>query len=529
MSLVIEKLKSEDGEKPDVCCEASVKSYEALSSLSEVSDLDNNEDSVMTMKMKLINNALDQIGFTPYHLKLFFLNGMGYATDSQLTFIESNVRQFVNAQFGYKFPVSNIMLYGGMLAGSLFWGLSGDLIGRRLAFNLSLMTSAIFTIMGGMMGTFATYNLFVFLGAFSAGGNLVLDTCVFLEFLAHKDQWLLTFFALFWGVGQTVAVLLAFAFLPNHSCTVDENTTPQSCPSHENKGWRYVYYTNGAIVLVLAILRLTVVRLKETPKFLVSNNRDEEAVANLQSIAQKYGRNCDLTVEDLKKCGNITSNHDYRDDRTLSGTVKLVWCHIKILFSNRKIGRSTGLLFASWLMLGIAYPLYISFLPQYLKQRGGQIDATDTYGVYRDNIISNVVSISGPIMAGGMLYYIPALGRRGVMCIGGITSMAFFFGYTAVRTRTQNVALSSVSFATIYIYFSVLYAYSPEVLPSSARATGNALCIALTRVSGCMVALIGYYGDPTTSVPIWICGALVGVIGLMALFFPFEPSKQRVL
>lgn len=499
-------------------------------SLSSIEKSDASEmelgDSVLTQKMRLINHAMDQIGFTRYHLKLFFLNGMGYATDSQLTFLESNVRQFINAQFGYSFPVSNVMLYGGMLAGSLFWGLSGDLIGRRLAFNLSLLTSAIFNIMTGMMGTFATYNLFVFLGAFSAGGNLVLDTCVFLEFLANKDMWLLTFFALFWGIGQTIAVLLAYAFLPDNSCA---GTTPETCPSHENKGWRYVYYTNGSIVLVLAVLRLTIIRLRETPKFLVANNRDAEAVFTLQSIAQKYNRPCDLTLEDLQACGEITSNQDYREHQDVKGTLRLIGEHVKTLFSTKKLARSTSLLLLSWLMLGIAYPLYISFLPEYLKQRGGQIEATDIKGVYRDNIISNVVSITGPMMAGAMLYFLPVLGRRGVMCIGGLTSMAMFFGYTAVRTRAQNVALSSVSFATIYIYFSVLYAYSPEVLPSSARATGNAFCIATTRVAGCMVPIIGYYSDPTTSVPIWICGSLVGVLGIIALLFPFEPSKQRVL
>jgi hypothetical protein len=88
----------------------------------------------------------------------------------------------------------------------------------------------------------------------------------------------MTFYALFWGVGQTIAVLVSYAFLPNYSC---EGPDPANCPSHENRGWRYVYYVNGSIVLVLAILRLTVIRLSETPKFLVSNDRDEEAVSNL--------------------------------------------------------------------------------------------------------------------------------------------------------------------------------------------------------------------------------------------------------
>ena len=62
---------------------------------------------------------------------------------------------------------------------ALVWGFGADLIGRRLAFNLSLLLSAIFTIMTGMMGNMASYCLFVLLSSFAAGGNLVLDTCVF--------------------------------------------------------------------------------------------------------------------------------------------------------------------------------------------------------------------------------------------------------------------------------------------------------------------------------------------------------------
>lgn len=34
-------------------------------------------DPVLNEKMFLVNNAIDEIGFTPYHMKLFILNGFG--------------------------------------------------------------------------------------------------------------------------------------------------------------------------------------------------------------------------------------------------------------------------------------------------------------------------------------------------------------------------------------------------------------------------------------------------------------------
>lgn len=481
------------------------------------------DDPALDLKLQLINDALEEIGFTPYHLKLFFLNGMGYATDSQLTLLESSVRTYVNYQFSYEFPVSAVVFYGGLLVGSIFWGFGADLIGRKTAFNLSLLLSSIMTICTGAMGTFATYCLFVFFISFFAGGNLVLDTCVFLEYLPRKNQWLLTFFALFWGVGQTIAVLTAWAFLPHNSCTSIDN-----CPSSLNKGWRYVYYVNGAIVLVLAILRLTVVRLKETPKYLVSNNRDQDAVDNLQQIAKKYNRPCSLTFEQLKACGDI-STIELNETTSFANTWALIKKHLGVLFQDKKSTLSSTLLFSSWLLLGIAYPLYSSFLPEYLASRGASTTERSVHDIYRDDLISNSCSTIGPMISGALLYFVPILGQKGVLIIGGVSTMALLFGYTAVRTNAQNVGLSAAVYAVIFMYYGCLYAYSPMIMPSSARATGNSICFACTRIASCFVPVISWYADTTTSVPIWICGSLLGVIGCSAWFFPYDPAKQIIL
>jgi MFS family permease len=92
-----------------------------------------------------------------------------------------------------------IAVYVGMLIGALFWGLSADIIGRKFAFNVSLIISSIFAIIAGASPNWEVLGLFVALSAFGAGGNLVLDTAVFLEYLPSKQQWLLTLMAAWWG------------------------------------------------------------------------------------------------------------------------------------------------------------------------------------------------------------------------------------------------------------------------------------------------------------------------------------------
>lgn len=86
-----------------------------------------------------------------------------------------------------------------MLVGALWWGLSADIIGRRFAFNCSLMISSIFAIVAGASPDWIVLGLFICLAAFGAGGNLVLDTAVFLEYLPSQKQWLLTLMAMWWG------------------------------------------------------------------------------------------------------------------------------------------------------------------------------------------------------------------------------------------------------------------------------------------------------------------------------------------
>jgi MFS family permease len=109
-----------------------------------------------------------------------------------------------------------IALYVGLLVGALFWGIGADMIGRKWAFNFSLLIASIFSIVAGASPNFTTWALFVALSGFGAGGNLVLDTTVFLEYLPSNKQWMVTFMAVWWGLGQAVAGLLAWAFIRKH-------------------------------------------------------------------------------------------------------------------------------------------------------------------------------------------------------------------------------------------------------------------------------------------------------------------------
>jgi MFS family permease len=320
-------------------------------------------DPALNAKMHLINNAIDEIGFTNYQVKLFFLNGFGYAVDSLILLIQS----IIAGQAAFEFNPSwsygmTCAVYVGMLVGALFWGLSADIIGRKYAFNVSLMISSVFCIVAGASPNWIVLGLFVSLAAFGSGGNLVLDTTVFLEYLPSQYQWLLTCMACWWGLGQFVAGLFAWAFITNFSCG-DPSTTGIACGWHNNAGWRYVWFASGALVFVMSILRLTVIRLRETPKFLVGEGRDAEVVDTLQYIANRYHRHCSLTLEQMQACGVTGGVLPSNRRGSVSAHAKKkasfseVYMHLKGLFATKKLGLSTSLIWFSWTLIGLAYPL----------------------------------------------------------------------------------------------------------------------------------------------------------------------------
>jgi MFS family permease len=141
-------------------------------------------------------------------------NPSSFAVDSLLTFIIGVVKGQVALEMQPSYNGgAQMALYVGLLFGALFWGLSADMIGRKWAFNLSLLTAAIFSIAAGASPNYPALATFVALAAFGAGGNLVLDTTVFLEFLPSSKQYLVVTMALWWGIGQTIAGLLAWAFI----------------------------------------------------------------------------------------------------------------------------------------------------------------------------------------------------------------------------------------------------------------------------------------------------------------------------
>lgn len=273
----------------------------------------------------------------------------------------------------------------------------------------------------------------------------------------------------------------------------------------------------------MSILRITVIRLKETPKFLIGEGRDEQCVETLQSIAAKYNRPCSLTLEQLVACGfTNTGRRGSVAHASQRFSFAEVLVHLKGLYATKRIGLSTTLIWFSWTLIGLAYPLYNVFLPSYLASRGADFGQTSAFITWRNYAIVNMCGIFGPVLAGYMCA--TPLGRKYTMVIGALVTMAFFFAYTQVRSQAQNLGFNCAISFCLNIYYGTLYAYTPEVLPSAHRGTGNGIAIGCNRIMGILSAVIATVANVRCSLPL---GSILDDLHC-SLIFPLERYSRSV-
>ncbi len=148
--------------------------------------------------------------------------------------------------------------------------------------------------------------------------------------------------------------------LPTKAITYLNCTSFDTCTYGNNKGWRILMYSSSTMVFIMSILRVTVIRLRETPKYLLGEGKDEQLVAQFHELAGKYNRPCTITVEELAACGVVRSAHVGQGRQIFGLTVHFSFSefllHIRGLFATKKIGLSTSLIWFSWTLIGLFFP-----------------------------------------------------------------------------------------------------------------------------------------------------------------------------
>ena len=164
----------------------------------------------------------------------------------------------------------------------MFWGFGCDVFGRRWAFNLTIGVTAVFGLIAAGSPNFAAIGAFAALWSVGVGGNLPVDSAIFLEFLPGSHQYLLTILSVDWALAQVVATLIAWPLLGNLTCQEDV-----VCTKSENMGWRYFMICMGGIAMIMFFLRFVCFTIFESPKYLMGKGKDAEAVRTVHEVARR--------------------------------------------------------------------------------------------------------------------------------------------------------------------------------------------------------------------------------------------------
>ncbi|KAH7100322.1 MFS general substrate transporter [Auriculariales sp. MPI-PUGE-AT-0066] len=477
-------------------------------------------DPVYQEKAHILNNAIQEIGMGRYQWFLFVVCGFGWLADNLWPIVTGLILAPVVQEFHQKGPFLKLAQNVGLLLGAVGWGVGSDIWGRRWSFNITLLITGVFALAAGGAPSFGSLSAFVGLWSIGVGGNLPVDSSLFLEFIPGSHQWLLTVLAIWWAFGQLIGSLIAWPLIPNFSCA----STADTCERADNMGWRYFLFTMGGLMLILWGVRFFLFPLQESPKFLMGRGRDEKAVEVVHMIAKKNGTRSNLTVEDLRAVDNNSAGTGPMNTSASAAAKRKIASlnthHVKALFATRKLAYSTTLLIIIWALIGLAFPL--------LQTRGADFGDGSVYITYRNQVILSVIGVPGALL-GGWFVEIPFLGRRGTLSIFTILTGVFLFASTTARTSDALLGWNCGYSFTSNVMYGVLYALTPECFPTKDRGTGNALVASANRVFGIMAPIIALYADLRTSVPIWISGAIFIVAGLIALLLPFEPRGKASL
>jgi len=532
-------------------------------------------------QIALVNKIIhEDIGFGAFQIKLTLLAGFGWLADNIWFEVLSMTLTLVKEEWNlgereHSPKWATFSLYSGLLIGSLAWGFLSDVIGRRPSWNLTLFISAAFGIAVGAAPSFPVMCVLLGLLGLGLGGNLPVDGAMLIEYIPGPQQWILTFLSLFWCIGQLYAALISWAFITNYYCEDNinwkgsDNDKPP-CLKADNWGWRYSWFLLGGTVMLMFIIRFLVYPVPESPKFLLAAGREEEAYEVLLFIAKENKKKLHLTFEQLRDAKfkpiaydatntvhavvesdspkeNPKSQVQYGSTYTrwmqrswnVSGlrpdNIRRTLKHIdrsplSALFASRKMARNTIFITLCWGLIGLAYPLYNSFIATYLAQiNDASDDAESLSRQYRDLVIMSVCGIPGSFVAAAGVE-IPRIGRRGTMAFFTMLTGLFLFLFTTANNSSAILGWNCAVNLTQNAMYAVLYAITYEVFPAPQRGTGDGLSMSVQRVFGIVATIVAVYASQNGfKPPIYVSASAFIVTSALMLLLPYEPRGTTAI
>jgi len=408
-----------------------------------------------------LDEALQKVGVGIWQIQLVLTLCVGVIADAA----EATLLSFLGPCAQHEFSLTtsetsfiNSVVFMGAMVGAMFFGFFADLKGRRSAYALSL--GILFVFGAGTFFTRSYFELLLCRGfvGFGLGGGLAP-----FDFLSETVPpnirgicCLLS--SLFWGIGSVLTV--GAAWLTLDVC-----------------GWRSVALLCSVPVL-LALL--TVFFLPESPRWLLSQGRKEEALVALQRAAKSNGVILEkFTLKSIAIENNQTNVQD---------------------IFKQPLRKTTFLLIINWASFGFCYYAIIQLSTKIFEDTSSADHCSFSFS----EIL--IPALSEPFMIIVTMFFVEKSRR--------ITqSLNYFLAGTFSLLLGLPFSLSTLAMVAFFargcmnVSSSVTWVVTPECYPTHIRATAHAFFYNTARIGACLSSFWIYSSLPTEQV----CGLISGL------------------
>ncbi|CAH0493863.1 unnamed protein product [Peronospora farinosa] len=438
------------------------------------------------------------MGLSWYYIKLILLTGFGWAMDSMETFIFTYCAALIREDIPQSSRQASFLggaVFIGSFIGSFPFGTLADKYGRRPIFMVTLVL-----FLGGLAFCALSWDVTSItcariISGIGLGGELPVASTLVQELSPKKTRGkIIVLLESFWAIGCMVAVVMAFSVAPKI-------------------GWRETFFICCAPVLYAIVIRLYI---PESPKWLASVGRYDEAVAIVESIEQAHGLDpYDPKTEEIER--NIA----------VQSAVELPDSHFKrigMLFEHQFRVRTT-VLWTLWFGLSMSYYAIFIYLPTLISLKGYDMNSQ-----WETILIITVFQLPGYFAAASLVEIIGRKQTLVIFLLGAFVS-AIVMGYVDA-TKTPVIVTGSFTSFFMLGAWGCVYAYTPENYPTAIRGIGAAYPSGFSRIGSFIGPYLcaSMFGDWNMSLEgiMWVFGGLLVVISALVLIFGYEPRGKNV-
>ncbi len=377
----------------------------------------------------------------------------------------------------------------GMLVGALAGGWLGDRAGRIRVIKWSLLVYAVASLAMAATSTLWIFLLLRFVQGLGLGAEVPVAAAYIGEITrAHRRGRFVLMYELIFPAGLVVSALVAAWVVPAF-------------------GWRWLFALGALPILLLPLLR----RTPESPRWLASRGRMEEAEASLASIEAEVLRTVPGPLPEPAIGPDVH--------------VELRRARVRELFAGVYL-RRTLMLAAAWLTAYFVNYGIASWLPTLYRS----VFKLDVDSALHYSVATSVAGLVGCLI---IALVIDHLGRRiaiaGCMLCSSI--LLFLLAATGAGTALQVLLWSAGSAVFIFAVNLALYVYTAELYPTRMRALGCSVGGAFGRIGIIVGPLVvgGIVGGGGKITDVFLVMGAVALVGAVTSGLFAVETKERSL